>query len=189
VPFIVSHLRRYAKAGDRVLDVGCGAGLYRNTTAADYVGLDITDDPYRPGVPRDVDVVASACSMPFGDAEFDLVFSVSSFFQIPCWRDALAEMYRVLGRGGRVVLFDYNRRGQRRLARLDDVELPAWTQLGLLRHVRAAGFSDCELLAPTDEPVGGLRRIRLLAVEELRGQWALATGRVPGDGPSARRGP
>jgi hypothetical protein len=58
-PFVVAALRRYVDApGRRVIDIGCGPGLYRNATSGEYIGVDQTPDSY-PGAGQ-VDVVAAA---------------------------------------------------------------------------------------------------------------------------------
>jgi SAM-dependent methyltransferase len=179
IPFVVSTLRAHTRAGDRILDVGCGHAHYRHATDAEYVGLDVTDAPYAAGLPRDVDVVASAEQMPLDDASFDLVYSLSAFYQVPDTQRALSEMRRVLRPGGRLVLFDYNRRTQRSLSAAEGAPRPCWTQWGLRRHVRGAGFEQVRLLvADTTQPPRPRRWLRLLD-EELRGQWAIVTAIAP----------
>jgi ubiquinone/menaquinone biosynthesis C-methylase UbiE len=176
IGFVEHYLNRYAGPGDRILDIGCGPATYRHTTGAEYVGLDVTDEPYSPELARDVDVVASASEMPFAAAEFDLVFTLSTLYQVPDWELALREIRRVLRPGGRVLLFDYNRRAQARLERLYERKLPKWTAGRLRREVRRAGFADSRLLPATETSLGGLALRRRLLAEELRGQWAIVTG-------------
>lgn len=178
VPFVTSILRAHAGPGDRILDIGCGPALYRHVTGAEYVGVDITDEPYNE-IPRDVDIVAPGDAIPLDGAAFDLVFSLSAFFQFPDTERALAEMRRLLRPGGRLVLFDYNRRAQRRLQALEGAPRPCWTQWGLRRRVADAGFRDARVLVAAErQPSGPMRMLRLVD-EELRGQWAIVTAVAP----------
>lgn len=96
VPKIEKILNDYVKPGDKILDIGCGCGIYRNSTAGLYTGLDLTDQDYSDGNPRKVDIVASATDIPVEDGIFDLVFCVSTFYLIPDYKKALSEFYRVL---------------------------------------------------------------------------------------------
>jgi len=175
VDFVEYYLRKYTKPGDRIIDIGCGAAPYRKSTQADYIGLDVTDMPYNDSSPRDLDVVASAVHMPFGDGVADLVFSVSAFYHVPEPFTALREFHRVLRKGGRLLLFDYNRRIQKYLKTRENIQGHGWTQWGLQGLVRRAGFQASELLLPFPREVRGIEKILRLVEEELRNQWAIVT--------------
>jgi ubiquinone/menaquinone biosynthesis C-methylase UbiE len=173
--FVRRFLKRYAHAQDRVLDVGCGPAPYREWVAGSYIGLDITDRPYGPDMPRLVDVVGSAASLPLMTQSIDLVFSKSAFYLIPNPDAALLEFWRVLRIGGRVLLLDYNRRTQRNMMSVDGSKLPCWTQWGLRKKLQKAGFRQCELLVPTPRNTGRLEyRLRLIH-QELFGTWSIVT--------------
>lgn len=95
------------KAGDRILDVGCGKAflLYELTQAApgcEVVGIDISryalenaKEEVRPFLRE-----ASAAKLPFGDNEFDFVFSINTLHNLylPDLWSALTEIERV-GKG------------------------------------------------------------------------------------------
>ena len=159
-----------------MLDVGCGASLYRRSTEGRYVGIDISMAPYGENCPRDLDVVASGVDVPFRSGVFDLIFSVSAFFQFPDPARALGEYHRVLKPGGRLILFDYNRRIQKDLEIRENMKRPCWTQWGLKKLANRAGFRSCELLLPFPREIRGFERFLRLLEEELRGQWAIVTG-------------
>ena len=65
-PFIWDALVRLAPRDGTVVDVGCGAAPDRPAFTARYIGVDITDEPYREGVPRTSNLPAVAsCAPPF----------------------------------------------------------------------------------------------------------------------------
>jgi SAM-dependent methyltransferase len=94
----------------RILDCGCGTGnnLRMLRRYGDVWGLDITwsglSHAQRRGERRVVQ--ASAASLPFPAAEFDLVTSFDVLYALDdeMERDALNEMYRVLRPGGQILI-------------------------------------------------------------------------------------
>jgi len=173
--FVRTFLQRYGRTHDRVLDVGCGPAPYRKWVAGSYIGLDITDKPYGPGMPRLVDLVGSAASLPLMTGSIDLMFSKSAFYLVPNPDAALLEFWRVLRIGGRLLLLDYNRRTQRNMMSIDGSKLPCWTQWGLNQKLRKAGFRECELLVPTPSNTSRLEYWLRLIHQELFGTWAIVT--------------
>ena len=107
---LVKHARVHA--GDRVLDVACGTGVVAITAArlsARVTGLDLTPELLKrarenaglAGV--DVDWhEGDAEQLPFGDAAFDVVLSQFGHMFAPRPEVAVAEMLRVLKRGGTI---------------------------------------------------------------------------------------
>lgn len=173
--FVHSLLERYAGRSDRVLDIGCGPAPYREWIAGSYVGLDNTDEPYGPDMPRLVDVVCSAEKLPITTGCIDVIFSKSAFYLIPNADVALLEFRRVMKVGGRLLLLDYNRRTQRRMMSMDGSKLPCWTQWGLKAKLQDAGFRKCELLIPTSRKVNRFEHILRLLHQEMFGTWAIVT--------------
>jgi SAM-dependent methyltransferase len=92
------------RPGDRILDVGCGKGflLYDFTQAVPGVevrGIDISQyaiDHAKEEV-RDRLSVCNARQLPFADGSFDLVVSITTLHNLPCFdmKQALAEIQRV----------------------------------------------------------------------------------------------
>lgn len=173
--FVWDTLHRLAPPGATVVDVGCGPSLYRGAVDGRYIGVDVTDEPYIEDVPRDVDVVAPADRMPLPDNFADLLFTLSAFHQMGCPAGILAEFRRVLRPGGRLLIFDYNRRTRRRLSQRSNASYPPWTQWRLRREVRDAGFRQARLLVPVSHEPRRIERAVRLCHQELRGQWAIVS--------------
>lgn len=104
------------KAGERVLDVGCGTGVVTRL-AAERVGGDgaVAGLDVNPGMlavaksvtPSEVNIEwheASADAIPLPDESFDVVLSQLSLQFVPDRGRALQEMHRVLVPGGRLIL-------------------------------------------------------------------------------------
>lgn len=108
-----------SKNVSRALDVGCGTGELSFSIldkVNSMVGIDLA--------PKMIDianskkkwhsisderlkfVVASVDRLPFEDDYFDVVFCLNSFHHYPDQKKALREMYRVLKKGGTMVLLD-----------------------------------------------------------------------------------
>ena len=107
----LNFIRRYASLeGRRVLDAGCGVGMYvaafRRFTEEAY-GVDL--DPARLRAVKGLFQVATVEALPFADGSFDLVLSHEVIEHVGDDRAAVAEAVRVLKPGGRLVLFAPNR--------------------------------------------------------------------------------
>ncbi len=107
--------------GDRVLDVGCGAGLDALVAAAavgpdgEVTGVDITPVMIEraceaaaaaPWASVTFLVADAAEHLPFDDGSFDVVQSNGCLNLSPHKRELLAEVHRVLRPGGRLALCD-----------------------------------------------------------------------------------
>jgi ubiquinone/menaquinone biosynthesis C-methylase UbiE len=111
------HLADVAEVrpGQRVLDVACGTGVVARAVAdrtdpALVVGLDV--NPAMLEVARSVrpDIEwrqGDAQALPFGDGSFHAVLCQSALFFFPDPEVAVAEMARVVGRGGVVAVQTY----------------------------------------------------------------------------------
>lgn len=151
-------------SGERVLDVGCGTGVLTRL-AAQTVGpsghaVGIDPAPRMIGVARENASrtgsqaefrLAAIERLPFDDSSFDVVLSSLMLHHLPpdLKHDGLAEVYRVLKPGGRVVAVD-----------IDHPANPLWWPLlwpalmmppvadnlrgRVPAHLREAGFSQVE---------------------------------------------
>jgi len=99
------------KPGERVLDLGCGAGWASRLIAkavdsaeraGQVIGLDVSDEMIRRARAGSVDhdnlmfVVGSAQQVPWEENFFDKVLSVESFYYYADQERALAELFRVM---------------------------------------------------------------------------------------------
>jgi SAM-dependent methyltransferase len=117
-------------AGDRVLDVGCGGGVFlemvlsRGCRAA---GVDHSPDMVVETRARNaaavregrLDVVqGDAAALPFPEDAFTAVFCLHAFFFFPRPAEAIAEMARVLAPGGRMAIVTTPPAASRRVRRM-----------------------------------------------------------------------
>ncbi len=115
---------RHAFLGDiafpeqaRVLEVGCGTGVLTRTLArwpgvAAVVGIDVAPGllskarEFSAGLPGVAFRQADARSLPFAEAEFDVVVFDSTLCHVPDPERALSEAFRVLRPGAWLAAFD-----------------------------------------------------------------------------------
>lgn len=95
------------RAGERILDVGCGDGQLSQRLAAsgaEITGVDASEAMAEAARARGIAAVhASAEALPFPDAAFDAVFSNAALHWVRDHDALLAGVFRVLRPGGRFV--------------------------------------------------------------------------------------
>jgi SAM-dependent methyltransferase len=111
-PWVAQHLP--LKAGDRVLDIGCGPGWFWASVADTLPEkLELTLADLSPGMVSEAmercgrlrgwaveGQQADAAQLPFADASFDGVVAMHMMYHLPDPAAALREMFRVLKPGG-----------------------------------------------------------------------------------------
>lgn len=108
---------QFVKAGDSVLDIGCGnARLYQlfQDLSISFTGIDISEgliEIAHQKYPQSRFVVGDMSVLPFKDNEFDVVFSLVAFHHLPTHEShvkSLREMKRVVKPGGKIILLNWN---------------------------------------------------------------------------------
>jgi len=154
---------RYAPlSGKRILDVGCGLGTYveKLRQFSDWVyGIDIEVERVMDGGRRLPNLlVAAAERLPFADGCFDVVLLHEVLEHVEDDAQSVREAYRLLGPGGRMVIFAPNRlypfethgvywRGEYRFGNFPAVSyLPHPLRAHLCPHVRTYTVKDLRRL-------------------------------------------
>jgi len=107
------------KPGKKILEVGCGRGVFLDRLAGEYggdfFGIDLAREAIKEAKRESLyklDLrVSDACSLPFPDSYFDVVFSLDVLEHIRNQKKAVSEMIRVLKKpGGKLLIYTINSR-------------------------------------------------------------------------------
>jgi len=188
--FLLGHVR----AGERVLDVGCGEGRFASELAranVRVVGVDVAEEPLRRARERDprLDLRLLAADdnndnnddgrWPLEDAGFDAVWAGETIEHVADTARWLSEVRRVLRPGGRLLLStpDHGRLAVLWLAlsrrafetHFDPLadHLRFYTRATLTRLLGEFGFQDVSVRSAAGPP--GARR--LLLARAVRSRW------------------
>lgn len=116
-------LEQFTPADRRVLDIGCGTGRFATRVLHEFPevclwGLDLSSKMLEHASARGLPlngrfslVRGDSGRLPFRDSTFDVVTCSHSFHHYPDQAGAVAEMFRVLRPGGRLMLVDGDRDG------------------------------------------------------------------------------
>jgi len=103
-----------AKPGDKILEIGCGTGLFTKkfyeATKSDITAIDISEDllnEARKSVPSVNFQKGDAMQLGFENNFFDIVFGSSVLHHLE-FEKSLKEIYRVLKPGGRIIFAEPN---------------------------------------------------------------------------------
>ncbi len=101
-------LNSFTRSKTTTLEVGCGPGQYRLAVNGTYFGVDITSEDYRKGLPRILDALADARSLPFKSASFDLILFSNIFHYFDNGVAILSDCLRLTKPGGQILIVDYS---------------------------------------------------------------------------------
>jgi arsenite methyltransferase len=164
--------------GDRVLDLGCGAGWASRLLArrvadpanpGQVVGLDISDEMIRRARAgsRDFDnlmfVVGQADQVPWQENFFNKVLSVESFYYYPDQDRVLNDLFRVMAPQGKLyILINLYRDNPYSLRWVEELKVPvhARSEAEYIALLKAHAFEDVRAeripdLTPTPEEYSG----------------------------------
>jgi ubiquinone/menaquinone biosynthesis C-methylase UbiE len=166
------------KPGERVLDLGCGAGwasrLMAKAIADDdkpgqVVGLDVSDEMIRraragsTAYDNVMFVVGSAQQIPWEENFFDKVLSVESFYYYADQERALAELFRVIAPKGKLyILINLYRDNPYSLRWVEELKVPVQilSEREYIEMLKRHTFEDVRALrvpdlSPTPEEYSG----------------------------------
>ena len=109
-----SKLRKYVKAGDKVLEIGSGTGFATDVVLRINSNPVITDSSLEMlamNHDKHPDLVPIACPtehLPFPDASFDVIFGNNTFYLVPDMEKGAGEIARVLKKGGIFIISEMN---------------------------------------------------------------------------------
>jgi ubiquinone/menaquinone biosynthesis C-methylase UbiE len=169
------------RPGERVLDLGCGAGWATRLLArlvadgpagfGQVVGVDVSDEMIRRArqASKDFDNVmfvwGSAQQIPWEENFFDKVLSVESFYYYADQDRALAELFRVMAPRGRMfILINLYEDNPYSLRWVDELAVPVQvrSEAEYVRLLQAHAFENVEARRiPDDTPTP----------EEYSGKW------------------
>jgi SAM-dependent methyltransferase len=109
-PMTERYLRQYTHAGNLAVEAGCGPGQYRYAVNGDYIGFDISANDYKPGMPRNLELVADARAMPFKRNSIDLLFFSNTFHYFKEAAEVAKYVSGILTESGRFLIFDYSKK-------------------------------------------------------------------------------
>lgn len=182
--------------GSRVLDVGCGCGktvkflrdeLHMQACGVDKAAAMITNGKL---LDDTLDIrVGDAEQLDFADGSFDAVMAECVFCLLPNKKAALAEFYRVLKPGGKLIVSDlYLREPSAEPVSLDAVTClqNLMTEDEIRGLVKAGGFQNLHWRNCRDEYVGFLGDL-IFGFKSVQGFWQCLLGRCGDSADSCER--
>jgi ubiquinone/menaquinone biosynthesis C-methylase UbiE len=177
------------RPGDRVLDLGCGAGWATRLMArrvedqdgsGQVIGLDVSDEMIRraQAMPSDFENISYVCGsaqkIPGPDNFFDKVLSVESFYYYPDQERVLRELFRVMAPGGRMfILINLYKDNHYSLQWVDKLKVPVHvrSEAEYISLISQFGFEKVEARRiPDDTPTPDDYKTKsFYSLEDLRG--------------------
>lgn len=133
--FVIDIVSQQTKVGGRIIDFGCGEGLYSKRFTQlgfKYTGVDQAPQ-------SDSIILSDIRSTPLPDNCADTIFGVASFyFAGPL---AFEEAFRLLDKDGKLIIFDYKKRVLKKINKLNpDLNIFCWSKRDLLSALKECGF-------------------------------------------------
>ncbi len=137
-PYLSEYVERECLKDKQVLEIGLGFGTLSQLLASkgcEYHGLDIAPNPVAMvqarlslmGIDPEHRVrEGSALAIPYQDETFDCVYSIGCLHHTGDLARAIAEVHRVLVRGGKAIIMLYHKHSLRRLVRIPVLKAREW---------------------------------------------------------------
>ncbi|MBE9041886.1 class I SAM-dependent methyltransferase [Oscillatoriales cyanobacterium LEGE 11467] len=117
--YFTQKIDRLIQPTDKVIDIGCGSGLFLpmiSQRCRELVGVDISPEFLRDsretidrfGLSNTRVLLAKSEELPFPDNEFDVLLMVDAIHHIYHLSETVLEMKRVLKPGGKLIIFEPN---------------------------------------------------------------------------------
>jgi len=176
------------KPGQRVLDLGCGAGWASRLLArmvaggereGQVIGLDVSDEMIRRARAKSTEhenlmfIVGSAQQIPWEENFFDKVLSVESFYYYGDQERTLSELFRVMApKGGLFILINLYKDNHYSLRWVEELQVPVQvrSEQEYLELLRDSGFEDVRAMR--------LQAYRSAAADRAQAGRSLAAERV-----------
>jgi ubiquinone/menaquinone biosynthesis C-methylase UbiE len=155
-------LRHVQPTDCRLLDIGCGTGNFAMRAMEAFprlqvIGLDLSGGMLAQAAPRCQSrfrvIQADSGKLPLADDLFDVVTCCHSFHHYPQQAQVVAEMYRVLRPGGRLIIVDGDR--DRIWGHVVYDGIVVWAE-GAVKHLSCAAFRDIYQA----QGFGGIQQVR-----------------------------
>jgi len=134
--FVVDIVSQQTKISGRVVDFGCGEGLYsKPLTHAGFKYTGVDQAPI-----GDAFIASDIRSTPLQSSCADTVFGVASFyFAGPL---AFEEAFRLLDKDGKLIIFDYKKRVLKKIDKLNPhLNISCWSKRDLFKALEKCGFT------------------------------------------------
>jgi len=171
-------------AGERVLEVGCGAGhVLHRFEGTERTGMDLSQTMLaraRRRLPKGVRLMqGSADSLPFASASFDIVLCTEVLEHVQDPRRVIAELVRVAGPRGRVVVSIPNEAmidRVKRVLRRTPIVRKALSTLASEGNEWHLHTMDADMLRRITEGVTNIRSLRAVPNRLLPIRWVVLLG-------------
>jgi len=113
--FEVGYLRKQLKGYEKILDIGCGPGIFeRELKDLNITGIDSSPEMLKLAEEQSKAhfVLGSAEKLPFKKSSFDCAFFITSLEFIDDYKEALGEVDRILVKGGKILILMLNQKSQ-----------------------------------------------------------------------------
>jgi len=144
------QLIRSQAQGKRVLEVGCGTGIWIQfllPVVNSIEGIDLSpgmvEQAKKKGLPAKV---GSAEAIPYKEKSFDFIFSYRVLPHVPNLKKALTEIKRVLREDGKAIIMFYNKNSVKRIFLRQKMENKVYTRFYGIKDIQKLDSSASFLL-------------------------------------------